>query len=79
MKKYLLWSFCFVALLAFLPACKKERCLKCTTTVSGVDQVQPEVCDTDQDVLDAEEEKLQNLVNDFVEMGWEASIDCSRQ
>ncbi len=75
MKKYI----AFIALVLALSACKKERCLKCTTTVSGVSTEQDEICDTDKDVLDAEQEKFELLIGDFVEMGWEATVNCVRQ
>ncbi|MEL6638622.1 MAG: hypothetical protein AAFW73_16805 [Bacteroidota bacterium] len=78
MKNYFLGGFFWMITLTALPACKKERCLQCTTVVSGIKEMRPEICDTDSEVLDAEQEKLQDLVDDFVKMGWSASVSCER-
>lgn len=68
-----------VGIVFFLSACNREECLKCTTIVSGVSTDQPEICDTDKDVLNAKEEEYKALVADFVNDGWEASVNCVRQ
>lgn len=78
MKNFLIPGIFFLVLMA-LPSCKKERCLKCTTEVNGIATDQPELCDTDKDLLDAKEAEYEALVADFVNDGWDASISCTRQ
>lgn len=78
MKKIICLS-ALVAGLLFLSACKKEECLKCTTTISGIATDQPEICDKEEEVLDAKEEEYRALVAAFANDGWETSITCTRQ